>query len=73
METYCVSCKKNTTSKNFSVTKARQNRLMLVPNCPICGKKKLRFIKHQEECGFLSKFDIRIPLSNIPLTGNILS
>ena len=29
METYCVRCNKNTESKNSSVTKTKQNRLMI--------------------------------------------
>ena len=28
--------------------KAKQNRLMLLSNCTVCGKKKSRFIKNQE-------------------------
>ena len=48
METYCVSCMKNNANKNSSVRRTKQNRLMLVSNCAICGKKKLRFIKNQE-------------------------
>ena len=36
METYCVSCKKN---KNSSVRKTKQNRLMLLSNSAVCGKK----------------------------------
>ena len=40
METYCVSCKKHTGNENSSVRKAKQNRLMLLSNCAICGKKK---------------------------------
>ena len=48
METYCVSCKKDTSKKNSSVRRTRQNRLTLVSNCAICGKKKSRFIKNQE-------------------------
>ena len=39
METYCVSCKKNTGNENSNVRKAKQNRLMLLSNCAICGKK----------------------------------
>ena len=39
METYCVSCKKNTTSKNSSLRKTKQNRLIPLSNCLICGKK----------------------------------
>ena len=48
MEAYCVSCKKNTANENSSVRRSKQNRLMLVSNCAICGKKKSRFIKIQE-------------------------
>ena len=47
MERYCVSCKK-TVSKNSSVEISKQNRLMLVSNCAVCGKKKSRFIKNQK-------------------------
>ena len=39
MGTYCVSCKKNTSSKNCGVRSIRQNSLMLVSNFAICGKK----------------------------------
>ena len=45
METYCVSCKKNTANKNSSVRKTNQKKLMRVSNCAVCGKKKSRFIK----------------------------
>ena len=48
MENYCVSCKKYTENKNSSVTKTKQNRLMLLSNCAICGKKKSSFIKNEE-------------------------
>ena len=48
METYCVSCKKHTTNENSSVRKTKQNRLMLLSNCTICGKKKSTFRKNQE-------------------------
>ena len=39
MENYCVSCKKNTANKNSSVRKTKENRLMILSNCPIYGKK----------------------------------
>ena len=48
MDTYCVSCEKNTTIKNSSVRRTKQNRLVLVIDCAACGKKKARFIKNQE-------------------------
>ena len=43
METYCVICKKNSESKK-SVKKTKQNRLMLLSNFAVCGKKKSTFI-----------------------------
>ena len=48
MKTYCVSCKKYTANENSSVRRTKQNRLMLLSNCAICGKKKSTFIKNQE-------------------------
>ena len=72
METYCVSCKKNTANKNCSFRKNKQNRLILVSSCAIFGKKKYESIKNQEASELLSKLGIRTPLSNIPLIGDIL-
>ena len=40
MENYHASCKKYTANKNSSVRKTKQNRLMLLSNCAICGKEK---------------------------------
>ena len=48
MEIYCVSCNKNTANENSSVTKAKQNRLMLLSNFAVCCKKKSTFIKNKE-------------------------
>ena len=48
METYCVSCKKYIANKNSSVRKTKQNRLILLSNGTICGKKKLTFIENKE-------------------------
>ena len=45
MEAYCVSSKKYTTNENSNVRKTKQNRLMLLSNCYVCGKKKSTFIK----------------------------
>ena len=48
IETYCVSCKKNNANQNSRVKKPKQNRLMLLLNCTVCGKKRLTFIKNKE-------------------------
>ena len=42
METYCVSCNKNNTNKNSSFRRTKQNRLMLLSNSAIFGKKKIK-------------------------------
>ena len=39
METYCVSCKKNTVNKSPSFRRTKQNRLMLASNCSLCSMK----------------------------------
>ena len=48
METYNVSCKKYTANETSRVSKTKQNKLMLLSNCAICGKRKSTFIKNQE-------------------------
>ena len=48
METYCVSCKKYTANTNPNIRKTEQNRLILLSNCAIFGKKKSTFIKNKK-------------------------
>ena len=48
MEICCVSCKKITENENSNIRNVKQNRLMLLSNCAICGKKKLIFLKNKE-------------------------
>ena len=48
METYCVSCNTYTANESLSVRKTKQDRLMLLTSCSICGKKKSTFIKNKE-------------------------
>ena len=45
MKTYCVSCKKYTANENSNVRRTKQNRLMLLSNCAICGKKNQLLLK----------------------------
>ena len=40
--------KKITRNKNSSIRKTKENRLMLLSNCAVCGKKKSTFINNQE-------------------------
>ena len=48
------------------MVKAKNDRLMLLSKCSICGNKKSRFIKEQEAKGLLSSLALKTPLSNIP-------
>ena len=45
IETFCVSGKKNTANKNASVRKTKQNRLMVLSVCAVCGKKNQLLLK----------------------------
>ena len=45
---------------------------MILSKCAISGSKKSRFVKDQEAKGLLSNLGLRTPLSNVPLSGDIL-
>ena len=63
MKTYCVKSRKDTENLNL--------KIFMLSKCPVCGIKKLRFVKVQEAKGLLSNLGIKTPLSKIPLL-NIL-
>ena len=52
METYCVSCIKYTAGRDSNVREIKQNRLMLLSNGAVCGKKNSTFIKSKELYNF---------------------
>ena len=58
--------------QKHTVSVRTKKTLILVSNCALCRKKENQLIKYQETSRLLSKLGIRIPLSNIPLTGDIL-
>ena len=62
MKTYCVSFKKNTVNKNSCVKRTKESWLMLLSNCVVCGKKKLKFIKNQEASKLLGDLGFKIPI-----------
>ena len=72
MKSYCLKCKKDTENINAKVSKTSNGRIITLSKCAICGSKKSRFIKNQEEKGLLSNFGVRTPLSKIPILGDIL-
>ena len=67
MNSYCLSCKKDTENINPKIVRTKNNRLMMLSKCAIYNNKKSRFIKEQEARGLLSNLGIRTPLSKISL------
>ena len=45
---------------------------MVLSKYAVCGSKKSRFIKNQEAKGLLSNLAVRMPLSKVPILGDIL-
>ena len=66
MQTYGVSCKRNTGSKNAKVIRTKNGRLRMKSLCFVCGNKNSKFVKEQEAKGILSSLGIRTPLPKIP-------
>ena len=44
MNTYCLSCKKDTKDIDSKVTKTKNNRKMMLSRCSICNNKNSTFI-----------------------------
>ena len=44
MNTYCLSCKKDTRNIDPKVIKTKNNRKMMLLRCSICNNKKSTFI-----------------------------
>ena len=68
----CLVCKKTKENKDVKMIKTKNNRLMLSSKCIICGNKKSRSIKKQEDKGLLSNIGIKTLLSKISLLGDLL-
>ena len=71
MKSYCLKCKKDTENINPRVSNTSNGRVILLSKCAICGSKKSRFIKDQEEKGLLSNLGVRTPFSKVPILGDI--
>ena len=68
MKTYFVSCQKYTANENSSVRKTKQNRLLILSSCAICGNRKSTFIKNQEISN--DQFKMNLIFDYFLLTGN---
>ena len=49
MQTYCVSCKKNTEYRNVKIVKTKNGRLQMKSVCSVCGNKKSRFVSNDQK------------------------
>ena len=67
MLSYCLTCRKNTESKNPWIEKIKNGRVMLLSNCAVCEGKKSRFIKEEEA----SKLLVNMLGTKIPVLGDI--
>ena len=47
--------------------RTKNNRLIMQSKCPVCGRKKSRFVREQEAKALLSNLGIKTSLSKIPL------
>ena len=47
MNTYCLSCKKDTKNIDLKVIKTKNNRKMILSRCPICNNKKSTFLSEE--------------------------
>ena len=72
MKSYCLKCKKDTENINPRVSNTSNDKTMLLSKHAKRHSKKSIFIKNQKAKGLLSNLGIRIPLSKVPLLGDIL-
>ena len=72
MLSHCLTCRKNTESKNPKIARTKNGRIMLLSKCAGCDSKTSKFIKEEEASGLLSSLGIKAPLNKIPLLGPLL-
>ena len=72
MKSYCLKCRKDTENINPRVLKTSNGRTMVFKKYAIFNSKKSRLIKNQEAKGLLSNLVIKMPLSKVPVLGDIL-
>ena len=58
MNAYCVKCERDTENIDLKMFRTKNNRLVMLLKCSVCGIKKSRFIKNQEAKYILSNLGI---------------
>ena len=69
MLSYCLSCRKNTESKNRRAARIKRGKSMSLSKCGVRGSKRPRFMKEQEAS--LLFLGTNSPLNKILLLGAI--
>ena len=59
MNTYCLSCKKDTGNINPKAIKSKNNRKMMLSRCSVCNNKKSTFLS--ERSGWLDSLGLNPP------------
>ena len=55
MNTYCLSCKKDTRNINPKVIKTKNNRKMMLLRCSICNNRKCTFTAEPSALALISQ------------------
>ena len=63
MNTYCLSCKKDTGNIDPKVIKTKNNRKMMLSRCSICNNKKSTFVSRGS--GWLDSLGLNTPQNRI--------
>ena len=73
MFSFSLKCRKHTESKNSKVVKTKNGRIMHSSKSAVCGSKKLRFMKEQDDSGLLSGLlGLKLSFEGAPTLGNII-
>ena len=73
MKSYCSKCKKDTENINARVSKASNNRTMILSCVQNVEVENQGLKKNQEVKGLLSNLGITTPLSKVPILGKFFN
>ena len=59
MDTFCLSCKKDTKNIDSKITKTKNYRKMMLSRCSICNNKKSTFVS--QGSGWLDSLELNTP------------
>ena len=68
----CILVKGTIAVNNTAAAIADANNAMILSKCAICGRKKSRFNKKQEEKGILTSLGFKTGVDKIPFIGDCL-